>query len=148
MTVEPVPAYEVGVGRHDDPPGQGVAETVRSEERLVPAVVRVPAERVRIGRRIVTETRTVEVQVRREELYLEHVPLGTADAGIGTGVSPAAAVELVLHEEVPQLTSVGVRPVERVRVSIVQVAGEQVLEASLRREQVMVERVEPDAAGA
>ena len=46
----------------------GVAEVVRSEERLRVGTVRNPVERVRLSRRIVTELRQVEVAIRREEL--------------------------------------------------------------------------------
>ncbi|MBJ7603107.1 MAG: DUF2382 domain-containing protein [Candidatus Dormibacteraeota bacterium] len=45
------------------------------EEQLVaqPAVVKVGE--VRIGKRVVTEQRTIQVEVRREEVFIEHVPL-------------------------------------------------------------------------
>ncbi len=44
------------------------------EEQLVaqPAVVQVGE--VRIGKRVVTENRTIQVQARREEIFLEHLP--------------------------------------------------------------------------
>ena len=54
----------------------------RSEEALFVERERVPRERVRLVKRIVTETVTQTVEVRREELHVERVPLGgTGDAG-------------------------------------------------------------------
>ena len=48
-------------------------EVIRSEERLVAGVERHVTGSVRIGKRIVTEERTVTVTVRREELYVENL---------------------------------------------------------------------------
>ena len=62
--------------------GELPAAMTRSEEALFVQHERVPRERVRLVKRIVTETVTQTVEVRREELHLERVAVGgSADAG-------------------------------------------------------------------
>lgn len=51
--------------------GREPVEVVRSEERLTARTVRTPSGRVRIGKRIITRVETIEVSIRREELYVE-----------------------------------------------------------------------------
>lgn len=112
-------------------------EMVRSEERLLAGVEWARSERVKISKQIVTETRQVTVQVRREELVVERFP--AADAGAETPTADAGGsrpvVELVLHEEVPEVT-LRTRPAERVRVFVERQAGMMTVDAALRREQV------------
>lgn len=48
---------------------------VRSEEELVVTTRSVPYERVRLVKRVVTETVTRTIELRREELHLERVPV-------------------------------------------------------------------------
>ncbi|WP_432488119.1 DUF2382 domain-containing protein [Kineococcus sp. SYSU DK018] len=116
------------------------AEVLRSAEELRVERVRVPRERVRFRKRIVSEVRTVQVPVRVEQLVIEHEPLdadGTAPAGRTT---PAEPLEIVLHEEVP-VVSLRVQPTEVVRVGVRTAAAEQVVQAQLRTEQVAVDEV-------
>lgn len=136
-----------GVAAADAPGPYGTEESasvVRSEERLRVGHTLVAAERVLVRRRVVTETRMVEVQVRREELVVERVPVGPGDRAAGAGAlgtgGPGTPGELVLElrEEVPVLTTV-VRPVERVRVRVERVAGTQQVTAELRHEEVVVD---------
>lgn len=69
-------------------------------------VRQVTAGTARIGKRSVTETRTLTVQIRREKLYVEHTaaPEAVADPAdgparpVGAGV-PAMSTDL-RHEEV------------------------------------------------
>lgn len=115
--------------------------TVAAEQALV-HLIRVPVERVRFTRRVVTETRQVQVQVRREELHVERTVIDdAADDGFSTD-DPAAAggVELVivLSEEIP-VVSTAIRPVERVRVNIVTVTDDEEVSVDLRREAVSVD---------
>lgn len=122
-------------------------EVVRREERLRVGVERVPSERVRLIRRIITETRLVEVEVRREVLEVESStapdvlaragepgPYGFSDAAVGAAREP---VVIVLHEEVPTVT-VEVRAVERVRVDVRGVVARVPVTAELSAEQVEV----------
>ena len=66
----------------------GPATVVRSEEELVIGRERVAHERVRLVKRVVTETVTQTFEVRREELHVERLPLAgvrDADASAATG---------------------------------------------------------------
>ena len=73
--------HQVGTGASGELPGS----MVRSEEELFIERERVPHERVRLVKRIVTETVTQSVEVRREEFHLERVPLTTSAEGVGGG---------------------------------------------------------------
>jgi len=117
---------------------------VRSEERLRVGNQLVPVERVRVRRRVVTETRTVQVEVRREELVLERLPVEAsgraADSGPTGPTDPAGPREVVLElrEEVPVVTT-RVRPVERVWVWVARVAGTQQVATTLSREEIAID---------
>lgn len=66
----------------------GPATVVRSEEELVIGRERVAHERVRLVKRVVTETVTQTFEVRREELHVERLPLAGVrdnDASATTG---------------------------------------------------------------
>lgn len=103
----------------------------------------VARERVRLRTRVVTETRIVEVQVRRQELVVEREPLADGDAAPGDDPTP---LEIVLHAEEP-VVETRVVPVERVRVVKVAVAEEQRVVDELRAERVEVD-VDPDMRAA
>ncbi len=113
--------------------------------------VRVPSERVRIRKSVVSEVRTVQVPVRVERLVVEREPFDADDPEgyAPAGAAPEEPLEIVLHEEVP-VVSLRVEPTEVVRVSVRQVGGEEAVQAVLRTEQVAVEQVadrSPRAAG-
>ena len=125
------------VARHPTPTD---ASVVRSEEELRVGTTAAPYERVRLRKRIVTEVRTVEVEVRREELVVEREPAGDAAGGVvdDRAVGEQAPLELTLHEEQVEVVT-RVVPVERVRVAVdVVAAGEEPVDAELRREVVEV----------
>ena len=65
-------------------------EMIRSEEALFVEHERVPRERVRLVKRIVTETVTQTVEVRREELHLERVAISGQGDGANDADSPVA----------------------------------------------------------
>ncbi|WP_127783585.1 DUF2382 domain-containing protein [Rhodococcus sp. X156] len=130
--------------------GAAPASTTRAEEELDVRVRRVPVERVRVRRRVVTETRQVSVDVRREELVLEHLPVAqTPDDQVPDAQTPDQAAEgaafgeerepvvLVLHEEVP-VVQLATRPYERVTVRVERVDGAHTISADLAREVVEV----------
>jgi uncharacterized protein (TIGR02271 family) len=110
---------------------------IRSEERLAVTTVRTAAERVRIRRVIVTEERTITVQVRREELVLEREPLDGSAALSGDDV--AEPITIVLHAEEP-VVSTRVVPVERVHVVVDRVVQMRSVSEAVRRERVEIER--------
>jgi len=130
--------------------GSGAAEMVLHEEQLRVSTRMVPAERVRLVRRVVTEARMVEVQVRREVLDIERIrldgdPTDSVDLGApGTAGVEGAPVVLVLHEEVPVVT-MAVRAVEQITVTVTTVAGQTAVRAEVSSEQAEVVNVPPPA---
>lgn len=115
---------------------------IRSEERLTVDVERFPSRGVPIGKRVVTETRTVTVDVRREELYYQEcVPRdisgGENETGDPCGPAP---FEMVLHEEHIVVDRI-VTPVERVRISVGRVDGTVEIAATVARERIAVEQI-------
>jgi stress response protein YsnF len=134
------------------PPGPvDAVEVVRSEERLVAGVERRVTGSVRIGKRIVTEERTVTVTVRREELYVENLtpdPTGRPGApgpapAPRTGTGPV--VTLTLAEEVPEVV-VRVVPRETVRLFVDRRTDQRTVTAPVAREVVEHDVVAVDGA--
>ena len=83
------------VGRHDVAVSDELPSSmIRSEESLFVDRERVPRERVRLVKRIVTETITQTIEVRREELHLERVPL-TGSGGAGGHAEPSGGPDTV-----------------------------------------------------
>jgi len=113
----------------------GPPELVLSEERLHVGTRWVGVERVRVRTRIVTETRRVEVRVRREELVVEQVALVDDEPAADVPVGAQEPQVIVLHEEVPTV-SLATRAYERVRVEVVPVDGEVGVRAALRHEEL------------
>ena len=127
----------------------GPAVTV-SEERLRVSTQWVQSGRVRLRRQVVSETRTIEVTVRREELVVEAFDTGAADTGAdasggdASGGDPSGTHEpmvFVLHEEVPQIAMAGTRAYERVTVHVDVAVSEQSVGGQVRREQADVDIV-------
>lgn len=115
---------------------------VLQAETLHAGVRRIPVERVRISKRIVTEIRTVDVEIRREELHVERLLIPEAAASADDPLRSSAAgtepiVVLVLHEEVPEVLR-HVVPVERVRVFRDTTEGTETVSADVRREQAVL----------
>jgi uncharacterized protein (TIGR02271 family) len=151
------PEQEQALATHYAAPAAPEAETeaeaddgpitmIRSEEELVVTKRTVPRERVRFVKRIVTETVTRTVELRREELHVEHLPVDE-DAAAGPASDAAIAgtpfaeepMEIVLMEEEVVVTT-RVVPRERVRLVRETVQGEETLTAALRSERVGLER--------
>ncbi|PTL72265.1 hypothetical protein C1I63_05000 [Rathayibacter caricis DSM 15933] len=115
---------------------------VLHEERLVVSTRRFATERVRLERVVVTEQRTITVDVRREEIRLVREPLPGDDPLPGDGAAaPVEPVVVILHEERIGITRTVV-PVERVTLRVASVAGERDVTAELRREVVDVDRTD------
>lgn len=138
--------------RRPDPTRTANPEVVLHQQRLVSGTRRVASERVVVRRRVVTETRQVQVTVRRELLEVERIPLPDTDSdstrGLGTGLGgtppaggdgPGAApwLVVVLREEVP-VVQVLTRPYEQVTVSVHTVSGTQELTATVQAEHAEV----------
>lgn len=119
--------------------GEG-AEVTLSAEQLRAGVRRVAVEQVRIRTRVVTETRTLTVEVRREELVVERVPLqggSMASPSEDRGDPGQPVLSLVLRQEVPEVTTRLV-PVEEVRVYRDRVDGTEQVTAILAHEELDV----------
>jgi uncharacterized protein (TIGR02271 family) len=113
---------------------------VLHEERLVVSTRRFATERVRLERVVVTEQRTITVDVRREEIRLVREPIDDGEPlPAGTVPPPAEPIVMVLHEERVSISKTVV-PVERVTLRVTSVEGEREVSAGLRREVVEVDR--------
>ena len=114
-------------------------DVVLAEERLTAGTRTVERGRVRVAKRVVVEERTVTVQVRREELVVEHLPAGSGtldEAPARTTGGPV--LELTLAEEEVEVVT-RVVPRERVRVYVDTVSSTEAVEATVAREEAAVE---------
>ncbi len=138
---------------------EGDYSMTRSEEQLRVGTEIRETERVRLVKRVVTEDVTMTVQIRREELVLERVPVKDGvpfyDDGQNTyteaererlysAVETAFnndTVEVVLYEEKPRV-EMDVVPIERVRVRREARTHDEVVSGQVRKEVIETERVE------
>ncbi len=124
MTTDPTPTTPLGT-----------PELVLHEQQLRVTPRRVPTERVVLRRRVVTETRQIELTLRREELEVHRLPLHDDDA------APAAAPEtplvFVLSQEVP-VVDLRTQPYETVTVHIDRVTGHQKITETVAAEHAEV----------
>lgn len=132
----------------------------RSEEQLRVGTELRETERVRLVKRVVTEEVTMTVQIRREELVVERVPVKDGaplyDDGAGTfskaererlysAVETAFSgdvVDMVLYEEKPRV-EIDVVPIERVRLSREAHMHDETITGQVRKEVIETERIEP-----
>jgi len=140
VTTTPTPAAQ---------PSADDGGMVRSEERLRVGTERVAATRMRLVKYVVTEDVQITVPIRREEIRIEEVPLGAADAGpeeslvsadqaSSPSVAPGLPDEIILHTERPVVT-VEVVPTERVRLRTELVQGQETVTGQVQREQIVVD---------
>ena len=120
MTVDP-----------NQPPGR--PQLVLYEERPQVTTTREPVERVLLRRVVTTETRQVNVEVRREELVIERLPI-TDHAPANTKPVARAPLVILLSEEVP-VVSLLTRPYEQVTVHVETIADQAQVSVTLAREQ-------------
>ena len=118
-----------------DLPGTPGPEVVLHEERLDVGTER-DVVRAVVRRRVVEETRRLEVTVRREVLEVEYLPADESERAAPPGPAPSPVV-VVLSEEVPVVT-LQTRPYERVTVTVDSVEEQQQVSAQVGREQVEV----------
>jgi uncharacterized protein (TIGR02271 family) len=117
----------------------------RSEEHLRVDTERVATTRARLVKYVVTENVQITVPIRREEIRVEQVPLDAVDTDLpGESLVPADATpalpeEVILHTERPVVT-VEVVPVERVRLRIDVVEGQETVTEQVQREQIAVDQ--------
>ncbi len=130
------------------------ADVLRSEERLDVVTHVQEAGRVRISKRVVTEERVVTLQVRREELVVEELPvdpdrvqepLVRQSELSGPSRTAPPVVEMWLSEEQVELTT-RVVPRERVRVFVDTVTDHVEVSGTVAREVVEVDEPGPTYA--
>lgn len=116
-------------------------EVVRSEERLAVTTERHATERVRIERYVVTEQRTITVDVSREEIRVTREPV-TGDTRLpgSVGDTDREPVVVVLHEE-QLVVSKTVVPVQRVTFTAHTVTRDEVVDETVRHEVVDIGNV-------
>lgn len=113
-------------------------EVVRSEEQLqVGRTVRVSGRAV-LRKYVVTETITQTFEVRREEVRLDHEPVGDDVSAAGHRLFDERVLEVVLHREVP-VVHLQVEATERVRLHIDTVTEQVPVSADVRAERIDVE---------
>jgi uncharacterized protein (TIGR02271 family) len=119
-------------------PDDGIAVVLHEEHLLVGTEVH-ETERVRLERYIVTEQRTITVDVRREEVRLIREPLVDGPALPADRPAPSREpVVVVLHQE-QVVVSKRVVPVERVTLTVHTVTDDREVDAVLRHEEVTVD---------
>ena len=141
-----------------DPPVEGAdavaavsdGAMTRSEEQLRVGTERVATTRARLVKYVVTEDVQITVPIRREEIRVEQVPLDAvevdlpgeslvpADAAVPSDATTGLPEEIILHTERPVVT-VEVVPVERVRLRIDVVEGQETVTEQVQREQIAVD---------
>ena len=111
-------------------------ELVLSEEQLRVEKERVESGEARIQKVVVTEMKTIEVPVTREEVRVVREPIAEEDRVKYEGASLGdQEASIVLHEERVVVSKVTV-PVERVSLRTEIVEGTQVVEESVARERL------------
>jgi stress response protein YsnF len=138
---------------------EGDYSMTRSEEQLRVGTEIHETERVRLVKRVVTEDVTMTVQIRREELVVERVPIKDGkpffDDGEGSfteaererlysAVETAFngdTTEVILYEEKPRV-EMDVVPIERVRVRREARTHDETVGGQVRKEVIDTERVE------
>ncbi|RZS86856.1 uncharacterized protein DUF2382 [Motilibacter rhizosphaerae] len=120
-----------------------VAEVVRSEERLVGGVEAFAAERARVVVELVTEVRTVEVEVRKQVARLVVEPV--VDGPVVPGRARPSEVAYTLYEEVPEVV-LRPRPYATARLVIETDVRDEVRTGEVRKEVVGYEEVPAELA--
>ena len=125
----------------------------RTEEKLLVGTERVATTRARLVKYVVTEDVQITVPIRREEIRVEQVPLDAVDEP-GDSLVPAETedetaglpAEIVLHTERP-VVSVEVVPVERVRLRVDVVEGQEQVTQQVQRERIVVDETPARGVG-
>ncbi|MFB7720097.1 PRC and DUF2382 domain-containing protein [Nocardia sp. NPDC056100] len=126
--------------------GYGDAESLlRSEERLVANTDREEVGTARLHKYVVEEEQTMNVPVSHEEVRIVREPItdprAAEHADIGEQVQ-----EVTLHADRVRIDTETV-PVERVRLAVDEVEGEQAVSGTVRKERIETEGFEPENRG-
>ncbi len=138
---DPVHATAAKPGAGQSPstmPPPGPVELTLREERLEISNEWHVLGTARLRKYVVTEPVERRIQVVRERVRVERVPVGEAERAALSAQEIAEAVEEVtLHEERPAVRKY-VAPLERVRLVVERYTVEEVIREELRREQVEI----------
>lgn len=121
------------------PADAGGVVMVRSEERMHVRTKQVPARVARLEKFIVTEQRTITVDVRHEEVRLVYDDLSADRNALDTAEPTRALPEFVLSEEQVEVRTVTV-PVERVRLVVETVTEQREVTEAVRSERIVAEQ--------
>jgi uncharacterized protein (TIGR02271 family) len=121
--------------------GRGQTRIRRYEEELEADKVQRESGEVVVNKRVVEETRTIDVPVRREEVQIERRPVsGEAytEGTIGDQAFEDESIRVPLMAEEVEVRKV-VRPVEEIEVSKRQVEDTKQVQGTIRREEFDVD---------
>lgn len=124
---------EAGAARNAD------GTITRHEEHLDVGTETREAGRVRLRKYVTTETETVEVPVRREEVHVERVPVDGEARVVEGDPFEETEQEVTLHEEVPVVNKQA-QAVEEVRLGTETVEDTQRVSDQVRTEHIDVDR--------
>src|SRR5512142_2952271 len=130
-------AYDMRTTAHASRTAEGAERIQLREEELQAHKQPVEAGEVRVRKEVVTEHRTLEVPVQREEVVIErHAPTGEPAA---SDIRPGEEIRIPVRKE---QVSVEKRPVVKEEVTVGKrvVQGTEQVGGEVRREEVRVER--------
>jgi len=108
---------------------------IRSEERLNVTTARVPGGWARLEKFLVTETKTITVEVTHEEVRLVSEPTGAGGAASDLGAQESQARWMYVSREEVVVTK-RVVPVERVRLEVYPVTEQRQISDEVRKERI------------
>ncbi len=108
------------------------------EEELQAHKQTVQTGEVRVRKEVVTENKTLEVPVQREEIVIERHPVA-GHAASGSDIRPGEEIRIPVKEEQVHVTKEAVVK-EEVKVGKHQVQGIERVGGTVRKEEVRVER--------
>lgn len=126
------------MGEHMDT-ADDTSSMVRSEEQLDVGTEQRPTGKARLRKYVVTEEQTVAVPTTHEEVRIEREPI-TDPSAAQTGMGEEER-EVTLHEERPTVSKEQV-PVEKVRMAVDEVPGEENVSETVRKERIDTEGTE------
>lgn len=113
----------------------GARELILSEEQLRVSTRWVQAAKVTASVRIVTEVKTLQVEVRRQELVITELQLPRNAPPASAEPGKPGTVVLILSEEVPEFT-LRTQAYERVTLTVDTVTDQQNITADLAYEEL------------
>ncbi len=131
--VEPVPPLMPPAVAAD--PSVGRDYLIRSEEQLNVTTARVPGGWARLEKFLVTETKTITVEVTHEEVRLVSEPTGAGGPASDPGAQKNQARWMYVSREEVAVTK-RVVPVERVRLEVYPVTEQRQISDEVRKEQI------------